>query len=174
VARAARDRFQLDRVLFVPAAQPPHKSGVTYADYEHRVRMAELACAGEPRFEVSRLEEHTARSYSIDTIEKVRPLLPANSDLFFLIGADAFAEIATWHRWKEVIQAVTFIVVSRPGCRYRIPEDARVEKLNGLDLPVSSSEIRKALAAGLHPAEVPAPVLAYIFEHGLYGAPVKV
>ena len=78
VARSAADGFALDRVLFVPAAHPPHKSGVTHAPYEDRVRMAEIAVAGEPRFEVSRLEEGTARSYSIDTIEKLltRDMLP--------------------------------------------------------------------------------------------------
>ena len=57
IARGAVGRFGLDRVLFVPAAHPPHKAGVTHAPYEDRVRMAGLACAGEPRFEVSRLEE---------------------------------------------------------------------------------------------------------------------
>src|SRR5579862_637552 len=93
VARAAADRFRLDRVLFVPSAHPPHKAGVTYAPYEDRVRMVELACEGEPRFEVSRLEEGTERSYSIDTIEKLRTTLAPGDQLFFIIGADAFAEI---------------------------------------------------------------------------------
>ena len=72
VAREAADRFHLDRVLFIPAAHPPHKQHGARAPYEDRVRMAELATAGDPRFRVSRLEEGTGRSYSIDTIEKVR------------------------------------------------------------------------------------------------------
>ena len=75
LAREAAARFRLDRVLFVPAAHPPHKAGVTHASYADRVRMAELACQGDPRFEVSRIEEDTARSYSIDTIEKLRARL---------------------------------------------------------------------------------------------------
>ena len=82
IARAAAARFALDRVLFVPAAHPPHKAAATRAPYEDRVRMAELACAGEPGFEVSRLEENTPRSYSIDTIEKVRAGLGAGAELF--------------------------------------------------------------------------------------------
>ena len=168
VARAAADRFHLDRVLFVPAYRPPHKSGVTHADYEDRVRMLELASAGNARYEVSRLEEGTERSYSIDTIEKIQAVLDARDELFFLIGADAFAEITTWRRWQDVIRAVSFIVVSRPGHGYVVPEGARVERLESLELPVSSSEVRHRLAAGERPAELPPPVLAYILEHGLY------
>src|SRR5205085_10598113 len=113
--------LQLDRILVVPAARPPHKSRVTHAPYEHRVRMAELACEGNPRLEVSRLEEGTERSYSIDTIEKVRSTMPPSDKLFFLIGADAFAEIRTWRRWQDVIRAVGFIVVNRPGSTYNTP-----------------------------------------------------
>jgi nicotinate-nucleotide adenylyltransferase len=170
VARQAADQFHLDRVLFVPASRPPHKSGVTHAPYHHRVRMLELACRHDPRFAVSRLEENTPRSYSIDTIEKVKETLDPSDELFFLIGADAFAEIRTWHRWRDVLGSVEFIVVSRPGHRYRVPEDARIERLETLDLPVSSSSIRCALAGGERPAEVPVSVFSYIREHRLYGA----
>jgi nicotinate-nucleotide adenylyltransferase len=167
IARTAAAHFQLDRVLFIPAAHPPHKAGVTYAPYEDRVRMAELACAGEPRFEVSRLEENTARSYSIDTIQKVRALQPSAA-LFFIIGADAFAEIRTWHRWRDVAAAVHFLVVSRPGHLYETPPEVRASRLDTLDLPVSSSQIRRQLASGHRPAEVPRAVLDYIAEKGLY------
>ena len=170
VAREAAERLHLDRVLLVPASRPPHKSGVTHASYLDRVRMAELAFGGDPRFEVSRLEEHTPRSYSIDTIEKLRARLAPGDELFFLIGADAFAEIKTWHRWRDVLRSVKFVVVSRPGHSYEIPEGAAVEKLEGLELPVSSSAIRRSLASGNRPPEVPEAVLSYIFEHRLYGA----
>jgi len=168
IAREAANRFQLDRVLFVPAAHPPHKHGVTHAPYEDRVRMAELACAADPRFEVSRLEEGTARSYSIDTIEKVRADLAPGDELFFVIGADAFADIRSWYRWRDVAAAVTFLVVSRPGHAYEAPEEARWQRIDQVDLPVSSSEIRRALAAGQRPGELTAPVLEYAREHGLY------
>ena len=168
VAHLAVQRFRLDRILFVPAYHPPHKAGITHAPYEDRVRMAELACQGEPRFEVSRLEEGTRRSYSIDTIDRVRATLDPDDVLYFLIGADAFAEIQTWHRWRDVARSVRFLVVSRPGHRYAIPSAVTVEPLNTLDLPVSSSEIRRALAAGERPSEVPEAVLNYTKEHGLY------
>jgi nicotinate-nucleotide adenylyltransferase len=168
IARRAALDFALDRVLFIPAARPPHKSGLTHTSYEHRYRMVELACQGEPLFEASRLEEGEQNSYSIETIERVRSWLSADEELYFLIGADAFAEIRTWHRWREVVAFVEFIVVSRPGRVYDVPEGARVRRLEGLDLAVSSSEIRRQLAAGDDRVEVPPAVLAYIREHGLY------
>jgi len=168
VAATAADRFHLDRVVFVPAAHPPHKALVTHAPYQDRVRMAELACYGDPRFEVSRIEEDTARSYSIDTIEKVRARLSPQDELFFIIGADAFAEIRTWRRWPEVAAAVVFLVVSRPGHLYEIPADVRILRLDTLDLPVSSSDIRRCLSQGGHPAHVPERVLEYIHAHHLY------
>jgi nicotinate-nucleotide adenylyltransferase len=168
IAREAADRFHLNRVLFVPAAHPPHKHGVTYAPYEDRVRMAELACAVDARFEVSRLEEGTARSYSIDTIEKVRTMLAPADELFFLIGADAFSEIRTWHRWPEVARAVRFLVVSRPGHQYEVPDGVVCDRIDQLALPVSSSTIRRQLTAGGHPEGIPEAVLEYALHHQLY------
>jgi len=170
VAREAAARFRLDRVWLVPAERPPHKKGVTHASYEDRYRMVELACRGEPEFEASRLEQGTASSYSIDTIEKVRARLAPGDELFFLIGADAFAEIESWRRWQDVIRAVQFIVVSRPGHRYAVPQGAIVDRLETVALPISSSEIRRRLAAGDDQVEVPAAVREYIRARGLYAA----
>src|SRR5262245_42906776 len=82
VAREAADRFSLDQVLFIPAANPPHKEAGT--NYEHRYRMVELACACDPRFVPSRIEEGHEKSYSINTIERVKAL---NGELFFVIGS---------------------------------------------------------------------------------------
>jgi nicotinate-nucleotide adenylyltransferase len=168
VAREAADTFSLDRILFVPSNRPPHKGA--HAPYEDRYRMVELACAADPRFVPSRLEEGQETSYSIHTIERARGLdLPWNR-LFFLIGADAFAEIRTWHRWKEVVESVEFIVVTRPGHAYVAPAGATVHRLETVALPVSSSEIRQALARGETPPELPPAVAQYIHAHRLYGA----
>lgn len=168
IAREASRRWRLARVLFVPADRPPHKGGMTRASYEDRCRMAELACQVEPSFEVSRLEAGTARSYSIDTIEKIRPTLQPGDELFFVIGADAFAEIQTWRRWQDVLRSVEFIVVSRPGHPYAVPPGVRVHRLDDLHLPVSSSEIRQRLAQGDDEVPVPPAVLEYIRRRGLY------
>ena len=166
IAQRAVGEFQLDRVLLVPAARPPHKS--LHAPYEDRYRMVELALEGQPRLEASRLEADTAQSYSIDTIEKLQPELSPRDELFFLIGADAFAEIRTWKRWRDVVRLVEFLVVSRPGRQYEVPEGARVRRLDTLELDVSSSEIRSQLAAGDAAAAVPPAVLRYIHEKKLY------
>jgi nicotinate-nucleotide adenylyltransferase len=165
-ARAAADRFALDRVLFVPAANPPHKDTSHGATYEDRFRMVELACKSDPRFEASRLEEGSAKSYSILTIEKV---LAPDRQVFFIIGSDAFADIRTWYRWQEVIRSVDFIVVTRPGHKHEPPPGSRVHVLGDIALPVSSSEIRHELAAGHIPADLPKPVADYIAAHHLYG-----
>ena len=168
VAREAAGRFHLDRVLFVPAGRPPHKAGVTYASYADRLRMTELACRSDPRFEASDLEAGTARSYSIETIEKVRAVMGPGDELFFIIGADAFSEVRTWRRWPEVASAVHFLVVSRPGHVYDVPEGISMDRIDGISMAVSSSEIRASLQRGERPPEVPGPVLEYILEHRLY------
>jgi nicotinate-nucleotide adenylyltransferase len=168
VAHEALTRFSLDRILFVPAARPPHKNLPSITPYEHRYRMVELACAANPAFVPSRLEAHRRHSYSIHTIKQVRRDLALHDDLFFLIGADAFHEINTWHRADDVMRLVRFIVVTRPGHSYRIPPGVQVDKLETLALPVSSSDIRERLRAGEAVEELPAAVLDYIRAHGLY------
>jgi nicotinate-nucleotide adenylyltransferase len=165
VAREAADQFQLDQVWFIPAAHPPHKTHQLVAGYEDRLRMVELACRADPRFQPSRLEAGAQKSYSIDTVEKV---LGMGEQPFFIIGADAFAEIATWHRWEDLVRATDFIVVTRPGHHYTAPAGARVHRLDTVALPVSSSEIRAHLAAGETAAELPRDVAAYIAQKGLY------
>ena len=136
--------------------------GASYAD---RYRMVELACAADPRFSASRLEEGDAQSYSVDTIERV------GGTPFFIIGADAFAEIESWHRWRDVVRLAEFIVVTRPGHEYRVPEGAKVHRLDTLALPVSSSEIRRKLGAGQIPPELPPEVGRHIANQGLYHFP---
>ena len=170
VARAAAMQFDLDTVLVTPSGSPPHEGGAAVASYPDRLRMAELACAGEAGFEVSRLEEGAVRNYSVDTIERVRAAIGPETELYFLIGADAFAEIRTWRRWEDVVRAVVFVVASRPGAAYDSPAGARVKPLDALDLDYSSSAIRAALAAGRRPEGLPPAVEDYIYANGLYGA----
>jgi nicotinate-nucleotide adenylyltransferase len=166
IAREAIRQYGLGEVLFVPAARPPHKQ--TQASYEDRYRMVELALENEPGMTPSRLEAGSGQSYSIDTIEKLNSQLRPEDRLFFIIGADAFADIQTWKRWQDVVRSVEFIVVSRPGHQYAIPEGARVHRLDTLQLPISSSGIREQLAAGDDRLEAPAAVLEYIREKHPY------
>ena len=169
IARAALEGFRgagLRRILFVPAANPPHKNGASMAPWEDRVRMLELACAGDPEFEVSLIEQNANPSYSILTVERL--VAEGEGPLAFLIGADAFAEIRTWHRWQDMVRLVEFIVVTRPGFDYDAPDGAVVHELGGLELPVSSSDVRERIARGEENVAVPRAVLGYIRDHGLY------
>lgn len=170
IARAALERFDPRRILFVPAARPPHKGGGAHASFEDRAHMLELACAGEPRFEVSRIEKpvsgHAGPSYSILTIEKL--LAADEGPLYFLIGADAFAEIRSWHRWRDVLRLVEFVVVTRPGSTYDAPAGAVVHELEGLSFEESSSEIRARLSRGEFDVPVPVSVIEWIRGRKLY------
>lgn len=177
IARAAADAFHLDNVLFVPAGRPPHKLRPTNAGFEHRYRMVEIACRADPRFVPSRLEaprNESDKHYSIDTIEQVSKELGPGDRLYFLIGADAFAEINLWRRWKDVASKVEFIVVSRPGAENTYattPEGASVHWLADLNIPISSTRIRKAIRDGdASPDGLPPEVAAHIRENWLYRA----
>lgn len=170
VAREAAGQFQLDQVWFVPAAHPPHKSDQSGATYEDRFHMTELACHADPRFVASRLEDGAGKSYSIETVERVRAL---GEQPYFIIGADAFAEITSWHRWQDLVRLTEFIVVTRPGHQYATPPGARVHRLETVAMPVSSSEIRNELAKGEIPVDLPAAVRHYISQHKLYQASGK-
>lgn len=175
IARAAADRFGLDRVLFVPGGDPPHKESST-TPYEDRFRMIELACAGEPRLEPSRLEAPEALggrpSYSVDTIERVRDELAEEDELFFLIGEDAFRDLPIWYRLDDVAEMVEFLVVSRGGepVTERPPHPrVRYRRLEAIDNPTSSSEIRRRVREGKTLEGLTPPATAtYIAEHGLY------
>lgn len=163
----AAEKCVLDRVLFIPSSRPPHRRDGPFASYEDRFSMVALACEADRRFEPSRLEEGPGVSYSIDTIERVRKEF-ISQPLYFLIGADAFADIHSWHRFQDVVNAVRFIVVSRPGAQYDIPPGTQVERLEEIHLPISSSVIRRNLAEGNADVDVPARVLQYIRARGLY------
>jgi nicotinate-nucleotide adenylyltransferase len=168
LANEALKAFSLDRVLFVPAANPPHKTTLPLAPYEDRFQMVEIACKPYPSFVPSRLEAGSETSYTVDTLERVRPELAPDEELFFLIGADAFAEFRSWKRWEEVAKLVKFLVVSRPGAEYDVPVGTTVERLDDLELLISSSDVRRRLTLGEPATEVPAEVREYIEQRGLY------
>jgi nicotinate-nucleotide adenylyltransferase len=138
-AEVVRDALGLDKVLFVPASTPPHKtSPVTNAD--HRFRMLERALSGEPFFEVSRLElDRGGRSYTIDTLEALAAG-SKGSRFFFVTGTDAFSEIRTWKSWKRLLDAHWFVVHERPGFPIEAVEDVLPEGVSSLVLEESALE----------------------------------
>lgn len=174
IARGAADTFGLDQVLFIPSGQPPHRSHPPVATYEHRYRMVELACTADERFVASRLEApaHGGPHYSVDTVARVRHDCTPLDELYFLIGADAFAEVTQWRHWQELAEMVEFIVVSRPGediQRQTVPAPARTRWLTTVHVPISSTQIRDMLRGGIDAREWLSPeVAAYVEEKGLY------
>ncbi len=168
IADQAQKRFNLQQIVFIPAANPPHKDIAGLAKYEDRFEMVRLACIPYPAFSASRLEEGKERSYTVDTLERFRREMAPDDHLCFLIGADAFNDLKTWRRWQEVVQITTFIVATRPGETYEVAAGARVLPMNGLELPFASTTIRARLAAGQPTPELPDSVRQYIDRHGLY------
>jgi nicotinate-nucleotide adenylyltransferase len=119
VARAAQQRFALKRVLFVPAAVPPHKRYSNVTPFSHRYAMLALATLGEKNFIPSLLESPELRGpapdYTLDTVRRFKKTLSVKDRVFFIIGIDAFTAIATWHEPEALLRECEFIVVSRPG-----------------------------------------------------------
>lgn len=157
VARAAREELGLDRVVFVPAARSPFKPGASMAPGAARLRWLRLALAGCPGCEIDTFElDRGGVSYTIDTVRHYRQAHP-DSALFYLIGADHLPQLAKWREAEALAELVEFVVVPRPGEESGVaPVPFRLHWLRGIPIGVSSSEIRRRLAAGL-PIEWLAP-----------------
>lgn len=169
IAERVQERFALDRVLLIPNNQPPHRRA-TGATYEQRLAMLRLATADHPRLLVSDVEAAAQPSYTVDTLGKIREEYGESADLHFVIGADAFREIHTWYRWRDVVALTKFIVVSRPGYEFVTPDGARVHVVEDFSYAVSSSRIRAEMYAGLRPKGLHPAVEAFIMEHRIYRA----
>ena len=148
VARAARERFDLGRILFVPASIPPHKRDLDITSYAHRYAMVSLAVSGEKTFIPSDIESPEklgdTPSYTIDTVKRLKQQLKKADRLFFLIGMDAFADIAKWREPEALLRETDFIVMARPGYSLADVGDALPAKLR------PDPQVSKALKA--HPA----------------------
>jgi len=110
----------LDRVVFIPAASPPHKETGGIASFEHRLQMLRLAVADHDSFSVSDTENlRPGKSYSIDTVRHFQEAAKADLELFFITGQDAFDAITTWYDWKNLLRLCRFAVMTRPGYEKR-------------------------------------------------------
>ncbi len=192
-AEEALDILGLDEMVFVPVAVPPHKPGREILSFESRWCMLQLAVAGNPRFRLSDLERRMpGKSY---TVHSLRLLHTENSgsELFFLVGCDAFFEMHTWYDFKEIFRLVDIVVLCRPGCSedeilefvstrvselYRVVPGSRqirhpvlcsVYSLPNTRMDISSTRIRELAAEGRSVRYlVPDNVWSYIGENELY------
>lgn len=192
-AEEIRETFALDRIYFVPAAQPPHKNTQGLVAATHRLKMVELAVANNPFFFPSASElERSGPSYSIDTIRRFRTNLPSSA-LFFILGLDAFREIQTWKDYALIPTLCNLIVTSRPGVatppidrflpvalqtmlwydpaikmyRHTSGHCLTFQEIQGLN--ISASQVRQLALQGKSLRYlVPTAVNSYITEHTLY------
>jgi nicotinate-nucleotide adenylyltransferase len=216
LAQAAARRFALGQVLFVPANVPPHKQKQPLAAFVHRYAMVAMGTREERRFTASLLEAEACTTdergssgqpraavptcgganYSIDTVRRLKRTLKTSDRLFFLIGIDAFKDIASWHEARALLGECDFIVASRPGYSLRdvalaLPEElqpaaaralqkqavkgelifpgVRLHLLDGVRQSVSATAIRAAASQGKPLTRWVDPAVAdYIRKHGLY------
>ena len=201
VARCVLERLSLDEVTFIPSANPPHKGRADLLDVAHRLAMVELAIEGEPGFTCDDCEaKRTGPSYTFETVmyfrerlgpDGPRPLVGAN--IHWIIGADSLAELETWHRADELVDACNIVTVNRSGtgagtsastsagdCQQdlssfgRVLNEEHVAKLERgiLQTPhidISATDIRRRVAAAQSIRYlVPEPVRQYIEDHQLY------
>jgi nicotinate-nucleotide adenylyltransferase len=201
-AEEVREAQQLDRILFIPSATPPHKAVNGLVTAAHRLAMARLAVAGNPSFRVSTVEiERGGPSYSVDTLRLLRARMPA-AQFFFILGIDAFREIATWRDYRGIFALANLVVTSRPPgplltprttLHSLLPVAARAEfcyrpvtrelehstgnrivfqRISGLE--ISASAIRhQLLQQSSIRYLVPTSVERYIARHGLYARKVR-
>lgn len=116
VAEEIRQLFRLDKIIFVPAAQPPHKPANSLIDVQHRLNMVRLAIEDNPDFILSDIEiSRGGTSYTIDTLRSLKRQYGNNIRLYFIVGSDAFLELDAWKQPKELFELAYFIVIERPG-----------------------------------------------------------
>lgn len=172
MAQSALEKFDLEKIIFVPSFWPPHKSRQNVLDASKRLEMVRLAVKDNPSFEVCDVEiKRGGKSYTIDTIRYFHDQYPAGTKFFFILGYDSLADLHRWHQIDELLKMTSFIVINRPGFK---PTNSRIPQRKVLSammpgLEISSSYIRECLRS--HKTVkylVSEPVLEYIRKNSLY------
>ncbi|OGL19265.1 MAG: nicotinate (nicotinamide) nucleotide adenylyltransferase [Candidatus Rokubacteria bacterium RIFCSPLOWO2_12_FULL_71_22] len=173
------EALALDRILFVPAGVPPHKSPALLAPAEDRFAMVKLAVAGRPRFEVSDIELRRAGpSYTVETVEALG--IP-RAQLFLIVGSETFLDLLSWREPRRIAELAQLAVVPRVGSAFD-PDSAAARKVvreigqeplvvHATSLPISASELRRRVREGRSLAfRLPDAVIRHIEARGLYRA----
>lgn len=189
-----QEAFNLDKLLLIPSARPPHKTADHVAGAQNRLEMVRLAVHGEPFLEASDVElDRPGPSFTIETLRYFQDRFGHQSTIYFIVGQDAFSEITTWRSYKALFATARFIVMTRPGAkkkrlgdfihaqisdayrydpkanRYRHPQWHEIFCLSITHLDVSASQIRHCIEQGRSIRFlVPRMVHEYIEEKGLY------
>ncbi len=171
IAQTVCEAEKFDKVLFIPANEPPHKK--IFTNFRHRLLMLKIAIEGNPNFEISDVEiKRGGISYSIDTIKKIKQQINNNDELSFLIGSDSLLEFQNWKEPREILKICKVVIAIRPGFR---PSDIpswilhRIQFANIPRFEISSSNIRSRwIENKTIRYMVTLPVWDYINEHKLY------
>lgn len=169
IAQTAVENLEIDKVLFVPAANPPHKTERLMAPASHRLAMLKLAIKGNKKFEATALEiQRGGISYTVDTLRNLNERYPV-AQLFLILGEDNYAEFDSWKSPEEIVRVASLVIYHRSG--YGIVQGSRypVTELKGPLLELSSTDIRKKVSRGQSIRYfVPKDVASYIKTRKLY------
>ena len=177
-AEEALVRFKLDKVVFIPSGNPPHKANRLISDGSHRFIMSQMATITNPHFDVSRIEvDEDGPTYTVDTLKKLKAGQMRDAELIFITGADAILEIYNWKSPQEIFSLCRFAAATRPG--YVVSDELiksvaafGVDRLEFFEVPalaISSTDIRRRVKEA-RPVRylLPDSVLSYIMKNGLY------
>jgi len=189
LAEQAIKEVKLSKLLFIPAAKPPHKNGII-TPIEHRIAMLELVCKGSKHFSCSRIEAELPKpSYTVDTLVELIKRYPDDAELYFIIGGDAFLDLMTWKSYTKILSMVQIVVSPRIGYsnqsiyafldrigytqinRKWQGEDGRknIVLLSKSPQDVCSSKVREVIAKGSDTTTLlPEVIAGYIKENCLY------
>lgn len=178
-AEAVRDAFSLEKVLFIPAANPPHKQGCAITPARHRLAMTLLATCSNPFFQVSAMEiERQGLSYTLYTIRELVAQYGEACAFYFITGADEMRDIPQWYHIEELLSMCHFVAATRPGCepdverirdRFGALGRERIHRLATPELDISATDIRARVRSGASIKYiVPRTVEEYIYKEGLY------
>lgn len=179
-AQWAKEELNLDKVIFMPAANPPHKESQKITDEKYRYAMVSLAIKDNRDFLISDHEiKRGGKSYTIDTLKHFKKVYP-DSELYFIMGLDSLLSLNTWRDVEGLMKLCTFVVATRPG--YAIEPDDKIyeklpegigEKVRFLEIPgieISSTLIRERLKQGKSIKYlVPEVIERFIYENNIYG-----
>ncbi len=182
VARAVIEMLDLEKVVFIPSANPPHKQEAGLADARDRLEMVRQAIRDEPGLDVDDIEiRRTGPSFTILTVQEYRRQLPPDAPLYWIIGGDTLPELPTWYRAGELVDLCRIVTAVRPG--FETPNLTELERLltgpqmtalkEGIlttpRIDISATDIRTRIAEGRSIRYlVPEVVREYIHEHDLY------
>ena len=188
------EALSLDRLLFVPAASPPHKPATQLAPAAARYEMVRLAIAGHPQFAASDLElRRPGPSYTVDTLQA---LAAGGDELFYVVGSETFLDLLTWREPRRIARLARLVVIPRAGSPFDAESAAAQKVLRGIgaeggfvhdlaggvpargvlvvhatSLPLSASELRRRVREGRSLAfRMPPAAIEYVRAHGLYAA----